>query len=116
MTTLQQPGCVDQGFVLELGHLGAQLLPVVGGKAATLASSSARRFRCHQGSASPRWLTSRSLRAPSTSRGRDLFAEQARAAIVASPVPTAVADAAKRAYRALGHQPVAVRSSATAEY
>jgi rifampicin phosphotransferase len=36
MTAAQQPGCVDQGFVLDLGHLGAQLLPVVGGKAANL--------------------------------------------------------------------------------
>src|SRR2546427_1257389 len=39
----------------------------------------------------------------------------ARVRLVASPVPTAIADAAREAYRAMGSPRVAVRSSATAE-
>ncbi|HET9255713.1 MAG TPA: PEP/pyruvate-binding domain-containing protein, partial [Pseudonocardiaceae bacterium] len=46
----------------------------------------------------------------------DALAERARGAILAAPVPVAVAGAVDRAYQALGDDvPVAVRSSATAE-
>ncbi len=118
MTAAQQPGCVDQGFVLELGHLGAQLLPVVGGKAANLGELICAGFPVPSGFC----ITTVAYQQVAADAfdvgawGADSFAEQARAAIVASPVPTAVADAVKRAYRALGDDvPVAVRSSATAE-
>jgi phosphoenolpyruvate synthase/pyruvate phosphate dikinase len=92
MTPAQRPGPGDQELVLDLDCVGAQLLPEVeAGDAVHIGSQDG-------------------------SQGADSLAERARAAILASRVPAGVADAVKRAYRALGDDvPVAVRSSATAE-
>ncbi|MGH3901918.1 MAG: PEP/pyruvate-binding domain-containing protein [Pseudonocardiaceae bacterium] len=118
MATAQRPGSVDQELVLNLGCLGAQLLPIVGGKAANLGELSRVGFSVPPGFC----ITTAAYQQvavdafDSGDLGAGLAAEQARAAILASPVPATVADAVDRAYCALGEDvPVAVRSSATAE-
>ncbi len=118
MTTVQRPGSVDQELVLDLSCLGAQLLPVVGGKAANLGELIRAGFRVPPGFC----LTTVAYHQVAAGAfdvamfDPDSLAEQARNAILASPVPAAVAEAVDRAYRALGDDvPVAVRSSATAE-
>ncbi len=118
MTTAQRPGSVDQELVLDLGCLGAQLLPVVGGKAANLGELIRAGFPVPPGfcitTAAYQQVAADAFDPGAQNTGR--LAEHARAAILAAPVPAAVADAVDRAYRALGDDvPVAVRSSATAE-
>ncbi|MGQ0718051.1 MAG: PEP/pyruvate-binding domain-containing protein [Pseudonocardiales bacterium] len=118
MTTVQRPGSVDQELVLDLGCLGAQLLPVVGGKAANLGELIRAGFPVPPGfcltTAAYQQIAADALD-PGAPDAAGL-AERARAAVLASPVPGVVADAVDRAYRALGDDvPVAVRSSATAE-
>ncbi|MGH3935527.1 MAG: PEP/pyruvate-binding domain-containing protein, partial [Pseudonocardiaceae bacterium] len=118
MTTVQRPGSVGQELVLDLGCLDAQLLAVVGGKAANLGELIRAGFPVPPGfcltTAAYQQVAEDAvdLRAYATSS----LAEHARAAILAAPIPPAIADAVDRAYRALGDNvPVAVRSSATAE-
>ncbi len=118
MTTVQRPGSVDQELVLDLGCLGVQLLPVVGGKAANLGELIRAGFPVPPGfcltTAAYQQVAADAVDPGAQDTGR--LAEQARAAILAAPVPATVADAVDRAYRALGDGvPVAVRSSATAE-
>ncbi|MDQ4010010.1 MAG: PEP-utilizing enzyme [Actinomycetota bacterium] len=118
MATAQRPGSVGQELVLDLGCLGAELLRVVGGKAANLGELIRAGFPVPPGfcltTAAYQRVAADSFDPATPDTGR--LAEQARAAILASPVPAAVADAVQRAYRALGDDvPVAVRSSATAE-
>lgn len=121
MTTVPRPGVVDHELVLDLGTVNAQLLPVVGGKAANLGELIRAGFpvpagfcittRAYQQVAAHVFDSGAPDAAPSDTR-----AERARAAILASPVPAGVVEAVDRAYRALGDSvPVAVRSSATAE-
>jgi hypothetical protein len=117
MTTVQPPS-LDQDLVLDLGCLGAPLLPVVGGKAANLGELIRAGFPVPPGfcitTAAYQWVAAEAIDV--SSLDLDSLAEQARNAILAAPVPTAVADEVDRAYRALGDDvPVAVRSSATAE-
>ncbi|MGH3777599.1 MAG: PEP/pyruvate-binding domain-containing protein [Pseudonocardiaceae bacterium] len=115
MTTAQRPGSVDQELVLDLGCLGAQLLPVVGGKAANLGELIGAGFPVPPGFC----ITTaayQQVAADAFDSGAQEAGEHARSAILASPVPAAVAESVDRAYRALGDDvPVAVRSSATAE-
>ena len=118
MTTVQPPGSVEQELVLDLGCLGAQLLPVVGGKAANLGELIRAGFPVPPGfcitTAAYQQIAADAVDLGTRDAGR--LAEQARVAILAAPVPAAVVDAVDRAYRALGDDvPVAVRSSATAE-
>jgi phosphoenolpyruvate synthase/pyruvate phosphate dikinase len=118
MATAQRSGSVDQELVLDLGCLGAQLLPVVGGKAANLGELIRAGFPVPPGFC----ITTgayQQIAADAVDPGAqdtDRLAERARTAILEAPVPADVADAVDRAYRALGDDvPVAVRSSATAE-
>ncbi len=118
MTTVQLPGSVDQHLVLDLGCLGPQLLPVVGGKAANLSELIRAGFPVPPGFCVTTAADQPVPAAAVDPRAQDVggLAEQALAAILAAPVPAAVADAVAGAYRALGKDvPVAVRSSATAE-
>ncbi|MGH3871079.1 MAG: PEP/pyruvate-binding domain-containing protein [Pseudonocardiaceae bacterium] len=111
MTTVARPGVVDQELVLDLGCLGAQLLAVVGGKAANLGELIRAGFPVPPGFCV---TTTAYQQVAGDVSAQD--PEQARAAILTTPVPDAVAAAVDRAYRALGDDvPVAVRSSATAE-
>jgi rifampicin phosphotransferase len=118
VTTAQRPGVVNQELVLELGCLGADTLPVVGGKAANLGELIRAGFPVPPGFC----ITTAAYQQVAAdvfdlnARDTGLIAEQARTAILAAPVPAAIADAVERAYRGLGEDvPVAVRSSATAE-
>ncbi|MDQ3274345.1 MAG: phosphoenolpyruvate synthase, partial [Actinomycetota bacterium] len=129
MTTVQRPDSVEQELILDLAGLGPQLLPVVGGKAANLgelirAGLPVPPGFCVTTAAYQQIAADAELGAvidatdPGGQEAGRLveLAERARGAILASPVPIAVADAVARAYRALGDDvPVAVRSSATAE-
>jgi rifampicin phosphotransferase len=87
MTTAWRPGAVDQGPVLDLGCLGAQLLPVVGGKAANLGELIRVGFPVPPGfcitTAAYQLVAAAAFDAgpPET----DSLAERARAAILASP-------------------------------
>ncbi|HEX6404010.1 MAG TPA: PEP/pyruvate-binding domain-containing protein [Pseudonocardiaceae bacterium] len=118
MTTVQSPGSVDQELVLDLGRLSAQLLAVVGGKAANLGELIGADFPVPPGfcvtTAAYQQVAADAfdVGAPDP----DSLAERARTGILTSPVPADVAEAVVRAYHALGDDlPVAVRSSATAE-
>ncbi|MBV9143715.1 MAG: phosphoenolpyruvate synthase [Pseudonocardiales bacterium] len=109
---------MDEKLILDLGCLGKRLLPVVGGKAANLGELIRSGFPVPPGFC----VTTAAYQQVAGdvvdlgARGVGSFAERARAAILASPVPAALADVVGRAYRALGEDvPVAVRSSATAE-
>ncbi|MGH3821775.1 MAG: PEP/pyruvate-binding domain-containing protein, partial [Pseudonocardiaceae bacterium] len=126
MTIVERPGALDRELVLDLGGLDAQLLPVVGGKAANLGELIRAGFPVPPGfcitTAAYQQVAAEAFSAGAFSvtvperGGPEGFAEAARAAILAVPVPPGVADAVQRAYRALGDDvPVAVRSSATAE-
>jgi rifampicin phosphotransferase len=120
MTTAQRPGVVDQDLVLDLGCLGTQLLPVVGGKAANLGELIRAGFPVPPGfcvtTAAYQQVAADAVDGWAPADTPEALAEQARAAILASPVPAGVAEAVERAYRALGNDvAVAVRSSATAE-
>ena len=118
MTTVRAPGSVDQQLVLDLGCLCAELLPVVGGKAANLGELIGAGFPVPPGFCITTAAYQRvaadafDVEAPDP----DSLAERARTGILTSPVPAEVTDAVIRAYQALGDEvPVAVRSSATAE-
>ncbi|HSL08486.1 MAG TPA: PEP/pyruvate-binding domain-containing protein, partial [Pseudonocardiaceae bacterium] len=118
MATAQRPGSVDQELVLDLGCVGAQLLPIVGGKAANLGELIRAGFPVPPGfcitTAAYQQVAADAVDPGVQDTGR--LAERARVAILAALVPADVADAVKSAYRALGDDvPVAVRSSATAE-
>jgi rifampicin phosphotransferase len=118
MATAQRPGLVDQELVLDLGCVGAQLLAVVGGKAANLGELIRAGFAVPPGfcitTAAYQQIAADAFDPGAQDEGR--LAERARAAILATSVPAAIADAVDHAYRALGDAvPVAVRSSATAE-
>jgi rifampicin phosphotransferase len=117
MTAVRRCGVVDHELVLDLGYLDAQLLPVVGGKAANLGELIRAGFPVPAGfcitTAAYQQVAEHAFAAGAVP---EKLAERARAAILASPVPAGVAEAMGHAYRALGDSvPVAVRSSATAE-
>ncbi|MCA1709900.1 MAG: phosphoenolpyruvate synthase, partial [Actinobacteria bacterium] len=93
-------------------------MPIVGGKAANLGELIRAGFPVPPGfcitTSAYQQVAANAFDSGAPDTG--LIAEQARTAILAAPVPTAIADAVERAYRALGDDvPVAVRSSATAE-
>jgi rifampicin phosphotransferase len=121
MTTAQQPGAINQELVLDLGCLRAQLLAVVGGKAANLGELIRAGFSVPPGFCVTTAAYQRVAATAFDAGAPDVdmleaLARRARAAILASPVPDGVAETVDRAYRALGNDvPVAVRSSATAE-
>lgn len=114
---------LDGELVLDLARLDMRMLPEVGGKAANLGELIGAGFVVPSGFC----VTTGAYRQVAAGGHledvldvpvRDIagLAERARAAILAAPVPIAVAAAVVGAYRALGHDvPVAVRSSATAE-
>jgi pyruvate,water dikinase len=106
--------------VVDLAHLDATLLPLVGGKAANLGELLSAGFAVPDGFC----VTTPAYARVAESAGiaelldgaDDGLAARARAAILAAPMPGDVAEAVLTAYRALGPDvPVAVRSSATAE-
>jgi rifampicin phosphotransferase len=118
VTTAQWRGVVNQELVVELDCVGADLLPVVGGKAANLGELIRAGFPVPPGFC----ITTAAYQQVAAdvvdpdARDRGLIAEQARTAILATPVSAAIAHAVERTYRGLGDDvPVAVRSSATAE-
>ena len=118
MTTMQSPGSVDQDLVLDLGCLSAQVLAVVGGKAANLGELIGAGFPVPPGfcitTAAYQQVAADAF--DGAAPDQDSLAERARTGILNSPVPADVAEAVVRAYHALGDDvPVAVRSSATAE-
>ncbi|MGH4012391.1 MAG: PEP/pyruvate-binding domain-containing protein [Pseudonocardiaceae bacterium] len=135
MTTARQPSAdasadeVDQELVLDLARVDAQLLPVVGGKAANLGELvrtglpvpagfcvTTGAFGQVAAAAELGGLLDALQAAAGDADRLAELARRAHAAMLASPVPAAVAAAVVRAYRALGDDvPVAVRSSATAE-
>ena len=106
--------------VVDLAHLDASLLPLVGGKAANLGELVSAGFAVPDGFC----VTTPAYARVAESAGigelldgpEDGLAARARVAILAAPVPDDVAEAVLGTYRALGPDvPVAVRSSATAE-
>ncbi len=119
---------LDQGLVLDLADLDGRLLPVVGGKAANLGELigaglavppgfcvTTGAYRQVAAAAEFDDLTDLDAAAGDLGKLAEL-AGRARAALLAAPVPAAVAAAVQSAYRELGDDaPVAVRSSATAE-
>ena len=118
MATAQRPDLVDRELVLDLGCLGADVLPVVGGKAASLGALIRAGFPVPPGFCVTTVAYARVAADVFDPEAQDTgsIAEQARTAIRTAPVPAAIADAVQRAYRDLGDDvPVAVRSSATAE-
>lgn len=117
MTTVQRAGSVDQELVLDLGCLSVHLLPEVGGKAANLGELIRAGFPVPPGFCVTTAAYQQAAGAVDVGGSDpDSLARRARNAVLASPVPTAVAEAVDRAYQALGDDvPVAVRSSATAE-
>jgi phosphohistidine swiveling domain-containing protein len=112
---------VPHELILDLGRVGAELLTIVGGKAANLGELIRAGFPVPPGfcittaAYSQVAVAAFGAEAPEAGAPGEL-AERSRAAILASPVPVGIADAVGRAYQALGDAvPVAVRSSATAE-
>ncbi|MDQ0770806.1 phosphohistidine swiveling domain-containing protein [Pseudarthrobacter defluvii] len=126
----------DAGLVLDLRHLNARMLAVVGGKAANLGellsaglpvpegfcltTAAYRQAVAAGGSVLPALAgvyADLSAGAATIEPGRlNELAGTARAAILAAPLPAAVSAAVEQAYAGLGPDvPVAVRSSATAE-
>lgn len=102
-------------IVFELSDLSSGDLPLVGGKAANLGELIAAGFPVPDGFC----VGTAAYRAAVAGRLPDLSppdAAAARAAVLAAPVPEAVAVAVRERYARLGPDvPVAVRSSATAE-
>src|SRR5947207_3277590 len=99
-------------LVRPLADLRAADLPVAGGKGANLGELIGAGFPVPDGFVIT--TTAYALAAEAAGVAPDAPAS-ARVRLVASPVPVAIADAAREAYRALGSPSVAVRSSATAE-
>lgn len=120
----------DRPLVLQFGDIAAGMLALVGGKAANLGELTRARLPVPPGFC----LTTEAYRiavgagalgeviddiaatAPGDIDVLSAHAARARAAVLATPMPAAIASAAADAYRALAdQQSVAVRSSATAE-
>jgi phosphohistidine swiveling domain-containing protein len=99
-------------LVRTLADLRATDLPVAGGKGANLGELIGAGFPVPDGFVIT--TTAYALAAEAAGVAPDAPAS-ARVRLVASPVPAAIADAVRDAYRALGSPSVAVRSSATAE-
>ena len=117
-------------LVLEFGAIGDDALAVVGGKAANLGvltraglpvppgvCVTTDAYRQVAAGASVSDILDAIASTPATDTARlAMLAGNARAALMAAPVPGSVADAVVAGYEQLGHDvPVAVRSSATAE-
>jgi len=117
-------------LVLEFGAIGDDALAVVGGKAANLGvltraglsvppgvCVTTDAYRQVAAGASVSDILDAIASTPATDTARlAMLAANARAALMAAPVPGSVADAVVAGYEQLGHDvPVAVRSSATAE-
>ncbi len=120
----------ERPLVLQFGDIGAGMLALVGGKAANLGELTRARLPVPPGFC----LTTEGYRLavgagalgeviddiaatlPGDTDALSAHAARARAAVLATPMPVDIATAVANAYRALGDdQPVAVRSSATAE-
>jgi pyruvate,water dikinase len=115
----------QQDLVLDLASIDAGMLPLVGGKAANLGELIHANLPVPPGIC----ITTEAYRQVAASAAIDYdaiaaagpeelkqLAGQAREALLAVPIPTAVAEAIVVAYVRLGNNvPVAVRSSATAE-
>ena len=117
-------------LVLEFSAIGDDALAVVGGKAANLGvltraglpvppgvCVTTDAYRQVAAGASVSDILDAIASTPATDTARlAMLAGNARAALMAAPVPGSVADAVVAGYEQLGHDvPVAVRSSATAE-
>ncbi|TDW31055.1 PEP/pyruvate-binding domain-containing protein [Cryobacterium psychrophilum] len=122
--------CEERNLVVDLGRVNADSLSLVGGKAANLGVLIQAGFRVPLGFC----LTTDAYRlavdhtalgpVPHALRGTGVddvprlaqLAEQARAIVLDTDVPASVAEAVRQAYTHWGEdEPVAVRSSATAE-
>ncbi|MGH3568025.1 MAG: PEP/pyruvate-binding domain-containing protein [Pseudonocardia sp.] len=108
--------------VVDLDHVGATLLPLVGGKAANLGELRTGGFAVPGGFCVTTPAYARVAEAAGlgdlirTAGDPAQLAGRARAAMLAEPMPADIADAVRAAYLDLGDDvPVAVRSSATAE-
>ena len=128
-------GNAPDGYVLDLARAGSAPLLLVGGKALNLGKLTAAGFPVPAGFclttdayrlAAPAGLEELAARldrmmaqageGAAGGRGPDGLAAEARALVASAVVPQAVSSAVRAAYAALGaQQPVAVRSSATAE-
>jgi len=117
-------------LVLEFGAIGDDALAVVGGKAANLGvltraglpvppgvCVTTDAYRQVAAGASVSDILDAIASTPATDTARlAMLAANARAALMAAPVPGSVADAVVAGYEPLGYDvPFAVRSSATAE-
>lgn len=136
MATVRRSGSVAGDVIVDLAQVGMERFFLVGGKAANLGELIRAGFAVPAGfcvttvayqqiaedAALGTIVNVVDAGAPDAARLAELaeLAGRARAAILAVPVPPAIAEAVVRAYRALGEAleedvPVAVRSSATAE-
>src|SRR5215203_3806330 len=116
-------------LVLSFGDVDRAALPIVGGKAANLGELTwaglpvpagfcvtTAAYELVAGDAGLRQILEDLAEAPSEDTARLVeLAAAARAALLVAPIPKDVSEAIGEAYRGLGDEPVAVRSSATAE-
>jgi rifampicin phosphotransferase len=116
-------------LVLSFGDVDRAALPIVGGKAANLGELTwaglpvpagfcvtTAAYELAAGDAGLRQILEDLAEAPSEDTARLVeLAAAARAALLVAPIPKDVSEAIGEAYRGLGDEPVAVRSSATAE-
>src|SRR5215213_4539062 len=120
----------EANLILPLGDVDRGALPVVGGKAANLGEltraglpvppgfcvTTAAYELVADGDDLRRILDDLAVTPPEDTERLAELAVEARAALLAAPVPPDIIEAIREAYRALGDSaPVAVRSSATAE-
>ncbi|HMC68332.1 MAG TPA: PEP/pyruvate-binding domain-containing protein, partial [Mycobacteriales bacterium] len=99
-------------LTVSLGEIDRGAVAMAGGKGANLGDLMQAGFRVPNGFV----LTTRAYALAAEAAGVDPSRPtDAAERLRASPVPDQIADAARRAYAALGSGPVAVRSSATAE-
>src|SRR5947209_15922568 len=96
-------------LILDLARVSAADLPHVGGKAANLGELIAAGFDVPPGFCLTTDAYRLAVRGTPVEAGMETDAEAARDAIMAAPIPEAVADAVRDAYAQLGGGPVAVR-------
>lgn len=108
---------VDVALVVDLSSLTSADIAAVGGKAANLGELIRAGFDVPPGFCVTTEAYRLGVRGTSVEDGSETDAAAARDAVLAAPLPQAVADAVREAYAALAGAdgPVAVRSSATAE-
>ncbi len=111
------PESRHHALVLDLAEVSTDRLPEVGGKAANLGELMRSGFDVPEGFCVTTAAYRRIIRGTAVEDGAGTDADAARAAILAATMPTDVRDAIRDAHRRMGSgsEPVAVRSSATAE-